>query len=61
MDDGMSLRDSSTWNAEKDTFDVVPVKNAHDKADVTDPNPPPFTDYDASKDFNKHFDKDIEC
>ncbi|MFF2484347.1 hypothetical protein [Paenibacillus sp. NPDC058071] len=27
MDGGMPLRDSSTWNAEKDTFDVVPEKN----------------------------------
>ncbi|WP_308723143.1 WXG100 family type VII secretion target [Paenibacillus polysaccharolyticus] len=60
MDGGMPLRDKSTWNAKKDTFDVVPEKNAHDKADVTDPNPPPFPGYDASKDFNKHFDKDIE-
>nr|WP_154985714.1 WXG100 family type VII secretion target [Paenibacillus xylanexedens] len=50
----LPLRDKTTWNAEKHTFNVEPSKNAHDKADITDPNPPPFPGYNPVDDVKKY-------
>lgn len=60
MDNGMLLRHPSTWNAETEQFTSNPLKNAHDKANLTSPNPTdPFPGYDAASDFIKNIDKDI--
>ncbi|MGW8956826.1 hypothetical protein [Paenibacillus sp. NPDC055715] len=60
MDGGMPLRDQSTWNENTKRFDPDPSKNAHDKADITDPNPTdPFPGYDSGSDYIKHVDDDI--
>ncbi|PWW44891.1 WXG100 family type VII secretion target [Paenibacillus pabuli] len=60
MGEGMPLRDRTTWNAELETFKIDVEKNAHDKAAVTAPNPPPFPGYDPSKDFGKYYDNEID-
>ncbi|CAH1224537.1 WXG100 family type VII secretion target [Paenibacillus sp. JJ-223] len=57
MDSGMPLMDESTWNPERDRFDVNPEKNAHDKANETAPNPGALPDYDYSKDFEDNVDR----
>ncbi|MFI8711301.1 hypothetical protein [Brevibacillus brevis] len=59
MKKGMPLRDRSNWDSITEMFKIDKEKNAHDKADVTAPNPPPFPDFDPSKDFNKHYDKKV--
>lgn len=38
----------------KKTFNVDTTKNAHDKADVTDPNPPPFPGYNPVDGVRKY-------
>ncbi|MEK3706482.1 WXG100 family type VII secretion target [Paenibacillus sp. FSL R7-0198] len=60
MSEGMPLRDRTTWSAELETFKIDTEKNAHDKAAVTAPNPPPFPGYDPSKDFGKYYDDKID-
>ncbi len=61
MDGGMPLRDQSTWNQNTKRFDPDSSKNAHDKANVTDPNPTdPFPGYDSGSDYIKHIDNDID-
>ncbi|WP_242951648.1 hypothetical protein [Clostridium felsineum] len=60
MDKGMLLRDPSTWNSGTEQFTTNPLKNAHDKANLTSPNPTnPFPGYDSASDFIKNMDKDI--
>ncbi|MCG7378112.1 WXG100 family type VII secretion target [Paenibacillus sp. ACRSA] len=54
ISDPLPLRDKSTWDSDNKTFKVVPSKNAHDKADETDPNPRPFPEYDPGNDVRKH-------
>ncbi|KQO04821.1 hypothetical protein ASF12_33100 [Paenibacillus sp. Leaf72] len=58
MDKGMPLMDLSTWNPKTERFDPDPGKNAHDKANVTDPNPGEFPKYNANKDYWDHSDTD---
>ncbi|MDT0126069.1 WXG100 family type VII secretion target [Paenibacillus sp. RRE4] len=61
MDGGMPLRDPSTWNNDTKRFDPDPLKNAHDKANITDPNPTAsFPGYDSGSDFIKHMDDVID-
>lgn len=55
----MPYRDPSTWNATTKRFDENPVKNVHDKAALTAPNPDSFPGYDQSKDLLKYFDDEI--
>ncbi|WFA84208.1 hypothetical protein [Paenibacillus amylolyticus] len=50
----LPLRDQNTWDLAKKTFNVDTTKNAHDKADVTDPNPPPFPGYNPVDDVRKY-------
>ena len=57
MDEGMPLRDPSTWNLEKEVFDTDSLKNAHDKANITAPNPSDFCDY--MKELLDNIDKPI--
>ncbi|WP_342554355.1 hypothetical protein [Paenibacillus sp. FSL R7-0652] len=61
MDGGMPLRDPSTWNNDTKRFDPDPLKNAHDKANITDPNPTAsFPGYDSGSDYIKHMDDGID-
>ena len=61
MDEGMPLRDASTWNPATEVYEMNPVKNAHDKANLSAPNPrEPFPGYDSSADFIKHMDDAID-
>ncbi|MCG7376398.1 hypothetical protein MH215_05290 [Paenibacillus sp. ACRSA] len=57
MDSGIPLMDRSTWNG--NTFNKDPEKNAHDKANLTDPNPRSFPDYDSYKDWDTYSDDSI--
>lgn len=51
----------STWNPVTEVLDIDTSKNAHDKADLTAPNPTePFPNYDSGSDFIKHMDDDID-
>ncbi|OPZ84768.1 MAG: hypothetical protein BWY74_04104 [Firmicutes bacterium ADurb.Bin419] len=59
MDEGMPLKDPSTWNPVKEEFDIDPSKNAHDKANVTAPQPKTFPGHDMFKEYLENFDKEI--
>ena len=37
MEQGLPLRDPSTYNVVEEIFDADPIKNAHDKANLTAP------------------------
>ncbi|MCG7376413.1 phage late control D family protein [Paenibacillus sp. ACRSA] len=55
MENGMPLMDHSTWNPKTERFNPDPEKNAHDKANITDPNPKSIPDFDYQKDFDRYF------
>ena len=58
MEQGLPLRDPSIWTP--DGFLEDAAKNAHDKANLTAPQPDDFPDHDAFEEFMKHVDDDIE-
>ena len=57
MENGMPLRDPSTYS--RKGFLRDPIKNAHDKANLTAPQPSEFPGHDYSKDFLKYMDDEI--
>ncbi|MCP1225530.1 polymorphic toxin-type HINT domain-containing protein [Sebaldella sp. S0638] len=60
MDAGLPLRDISTYSIEKKEFLDDPVKNAHNKANLTAPQPKTLDleGVDLFDDWSKYFDKD---
>ena len=58
MKEGLLLKDISTYNKEKREFTMDIEKNAHDKANVTAPQPNDLEGCPAFSDFLKYYDKD---
>ena len=58
MKQGMPLRDPSTFI--NGMFQVDPLKNAHDKANITAPQPGDYPGHDWSEEFMKYVNDKIE-
>ena len=58
MEQGMPLRDPSTYG--NNGFNVDPMKNAHDRANITAPQPGDYPGHDGFSDFMKHMDEDLD-
>lgn len=59
MDEGMPLKAPFTWNPVKKEFEIDPLKNVHDKANVSAPQPKTFLGYDMYKEYIDNVDEEI--
>ena len=56
--EGLPLKDVSTYNEKTKTYAIDPEKNAHDKANAAAPQPNDLEGCPAFSDFLKYYDKD---